>query len=61
MIRSIAPGLQRIACSSAFPTVIVVSGVDTTTAPAVVNTPVEASKLALTFFNLALSAALTST
>jgi hypothetical protein len=44
MIRSIAPGLQRIACSSAFPTVIVVSSVDTTTAPAVVNTPVVPSK-----------------
>ena len=59
--RSIAPGRQSNAWHSSAPTVIVVSGVETNTSPAVVKTPVLPSKLALTFFNLALSAADNST
>ena len=59
--KSIAPGRHRIACSVAFPIVIVESGVVTATDPAVVNTPVVPSRLALTHFNLALSAAEMST
>jgi len=59
--KSIAPGRQSNAWHSSAPTVIVVSGVETNTSPAVVKTPVLPSKLALTFFNLALSAADNST